>query len=168
LAARILVLAVVVALLWATGLLELNLPWEDPVFQVSGVCVAVYLLWSLAEGARKRPGMNLSQLAMYVVLLVSALDSFVLDVTVFLSPLVLRWAGAVLLLAGCCLRLAAVYLSAPQALLRAGRAMQLVGLPLGLGSLSGLVVGAVPGMVVALRTDESDSFGPGEEGPEEL
>lgn len=156
-----------VALLWATGLLELNLPWDDPVFRVSGASVVVYLLWSLAEGARKRPGMNLPQLAMYVVLLVSALDSFVLDVTVFLSPLVLRWAGAVLLLAGCSVRLAAIYLAAPQALLKAGRAMQLVGLPLGLGSLSGLVVGAVPGMVVALRTDESDSFGPVEERPEE-
>ena len=163
-----LILAFVVALLWATGLLELNLPWDDPVFQVSGASVAVYLLWSLWEGSRKRPGMNLSQLAMYVVLLVSALDSFILDVTVFLSPLALRWAGVVLLLAGCSLRLAAVYLAAPLALLKAGRAMQLVGLPLGLGSLSGLAVGAVPGMLVALRTDEAESFGPVEERSEEL
>ncbi len=159
-AARILVLAGVVALLWATGLLELNLPWADPVFQVSGACVAVYLLWSLTEGGRKRPGTTRSQLAMYVVLLVSALDSFVLDITVFVQPLPLRWVGAVLLLAGCALRLAAVYGSTSKLLLRAGRAMQLVGLPLGLGSVSGLAVGAVPGMVVALKSDESGDFGP--------
>lgn len=164
-AARVLILAGVVALLWATGLLELDLPWGDPVFQVSGVCVAVYLLWSLAEGARKRPGTDASQLAMYVVLLVSAVDSFVLDITVFTSPLVLRWAGALLLLAGCTARLAAVYGPAPGRSLKAGRALQVTGLPLGLGSLAGLVVGALPAMVVALRTDETPSFAePGETG----
>jgi hypothetical protein len=162
LAARILVLAGVVALLWATGLLELNLPWSDPLFVVSGVTVAAYLLWSLAEGARRRPGTDPSQLAMYVVLLVSAVDAFLLEITLFESPLAIRWAGAVLFAAGAGARLAAVYGGPKPALLRWGRVLQLVGLPLGVGSLAGAAVGAVPGTVAALRTDESKAFGRGE------
>ena len=157
-AARILILGLVVALLWATGMLELNLPWNDSVFQVTGISVLIYLLWSLAEGSRRRPGLNAPQLAMYVVLLVSAADSFVLSLTLFTSPMALRWAGAALLAAGSGLRLAAAYSSTSPAMLRAGRALQVIGLPLGLGSLAGLAVGVVPAMVVSVRADESGSF----------
>lgn len=157
-AARILVMAGVVALLWATGLLELDLPWSDPLFAVSGVTVVVYLLWSLGEGGRRRPGTDASQLAMYVVLLVSAVDSFLLELTIFESPLTVRWAGAALFFAGAGCRLLAVYGSRSPGLLRWGRVLQLVGLPLGLGSLAGTVVGALPGSIAAIRTDESSAF----------
>jgi hypothetical protein len=145
---RYLVPVAVVALLALTGMVDLSiLPWRSGDFQASLATVFVYLLWS-ASGDRE----GSDRTGIYTVLLVSAVDSFLLRLAVFQGLLFLRWAGVVILIAGCALRTIARRSSG---LLRAARVMQLAGLPLGFGTLAGLAVALFPGLVFALKEDVS-------------
>ncbi len=143
---RYLILPAVAAFLVFTGMLDLStLPWRDGDFLASLATVLVYLLWSLfgdREGSDRT--------GIYTVLLVSAVDSFLLRLTVFPGLMFVRWAGVVLLAGGCVVR---VMSPRSSGLLRAGRIMQLSGLPLGFGTLAGLAVALFPGLVFALKED---------------
>lgn len=148
---RFVVLAVIVAVLAATGLIDFGtLPWGNDDFRASGAVVLLYLAWSMAEKRPGTDGLDPSRLALYTVLLVSAVDSFLLRLTAWNGHFALRYAGAVLFAVGCALRLGA----GPRRnlrLLRTGRILQLVGLPAGLGSAAGVVTGALPGVIAASR-----------------
>ncbi len=143
---RYLIFPAVAAFLVFTGMLDLStLPWRDGDFLASLATVLVYLLWSLfgdREGSDRT--------GIYTVLLVSAVDSFLLRLTVFPGLMFVRWAGVVLLTGGCIVR---VMSPRSSGLLRAGRIMQLSGLPLGFGTLAGLAVALFPGLVFALKED---------------
>jgi hypothetical protein len=148
---RFVILAVVVAVLAAAGLIDFGtLPWGSDDFRASGAAVLLYLVWSLTEKRPGTDGLDPSRLALYTVLLVSAVDSFLLRLTVWRGLFAIRYAGTVLFAAGCALRLAAGPRRSLR-LLRAGRILQLVGLPAGLGSAAGMVTGAVPGAIAASR-----------------
>jgi len=137
----------VLAVLAATGLVDLSvLPWHSGDFQASLAVVLVYLFWS-ASGSRED---GADRTAMYAVLLVSTIDSFLLRMTVFGGLLPLRWAGVALLAAGSVMR---VLHGRRTGVFRAGRVLQLFGIPLGLGTLAGIVVAAFPGLVFALKED---------------
>ena len=128
-----------------------DLPWSDPDFQVSGGLVALYLVWSATESSLRRAVLCAPVLGMYATLLVSVLDSFLIRATPFATILgselwPVRWAGLVLFGVGSALRIATVA-RGPGSLLRAGRALQLAGLPLALGSVAGAVVGLLPAMM---------------------
>lgn len=157
---RILILAAVIVLLAVAGIINLgDLPWQNHDFRASGAVVLLYLFWSLSEKRGGSEGLDPSRLAMYTVLLVSAVDSFLLRITVWNGLYVLRYAGIALFAGGCVLRLTALA-KGRQGMLRVGRVLQLIGLPVGLGSIAGTAVGAVPGAVVASKealpvTDDS-------------
>ncbi|MBN1435026.1 hypothetical protein JW921_09720 [Candidatus Fermentibacterales bacterium] len=147
---RLLILVLAVGLLSVTGIARLEFPWGDPDFQISGTLVLAYLLWAGAESGRRRPRLDLPVLGMYSVLLVSVLDSFLIRLTVFPGVLgselwPVRWAGLGLFVIGSGIRLAPV--AGRTSALRAGRALQLAGLPAALGSVAGLVVGLLPAMM---------------------
>lgn len=145
---RYLIPPAVVALLALTGMVDLSiLPWRNSDFQASLATVCVYLLWSAAgdlEGSDRT--------GIYTVLLISAVDSFLLRLAVFQGLMFLRWAGVVLLAAGCALR---TLIRCRAGLLRTARIMQLAGLPLGFGTLAGPAVALFPGLVFALKEDVS-------------
>jgi hypothetical protein len=154
---RFVILAAVIAVLALAGLIDLGgLPWESNDFRASGVTVLLYLFWSLTESRGGIDGMDPSRLAMYTVLLVSAVDSFLLRITVWEGLYILRFAGVAIFAAGSILRLTSGSSGRP-GMLRAGRILQLVGLPAGLGSVAGVLVGAVPGTVAALREDQPEA-----------
>jgi hypothetical protein len=136
----------VLAVLAVTGLIDISsLPLHNPDFQVSLAVVLVYLFWSASGGGEH----GADRTALYAVLLVSAVDSFLLRATVFSGLFPLRWAGVGLLVAGSVARLAH---RGSVRRFRTGRVLQLFGLSLGLASIAGLVV-AVPGLVMASRED---------------
>ncbi len=144
---RYLIPLAVLAVLAATGVVDVSvLPWGNGEFQTSLAVVLVYLFWS-ASGSGED---GADRTAMYAVLLVSTIDSFLLRMTVFGGLLPLRWAGVALLTAGSAMR---VLHRRRIGVYRAGRVMQLFGIPLGLGSLAGIVVAAFPGLVFALKED---------------
>lgn len=144
---RYLIPLAVVAVLVITGLVDLaSLPWRNGDFQVSLAVVLVYLFWSAGGGDSQ----GADRTAIYAVLLVSAVDSFLLRLTSFQGLFVLRWAGVVLLAAGSVLR---ARHRGNLMSFRAGRVMQLFGIPLGLGTLAGMAVAAFPGLVFALKED---------------
>ncbi len=145
--ARYLIPVAVLAALIATGLVDISsLPWRNGDFQVSLAVVLVYLAWSATGGG----GEGADRTAIYTVLLVSAVDALFLRLTAFSGLMPLRWAGVVILAAGSVLRFVH---GGDVGRYRAGRVMQLFGLPLGLGTIAGLVVAAFPGLVFALKED---------------
>lgn len=134
----------VVSAVGALGFLDL--PWGDQSFQVSGLSVVLYFSWSLFG---RRPGekeMDLPNALSYMVLLISALDSFLVGMTTFEGPWLLRWAGLGILSVGI------MWCMENQGRLPhyAGRALLLLGFPLGLGSISGTVAGALAGAVIVV------------------
>lgn len=142
-AARIVVPILVIALLAAAGVIDLSLlPWEDTDFRVTLACIAIYLVWSVLESGSPTES---SRITLYAVLLVSVIDSFLLRLTVFHGLFPLRWAGAILLAAGCAARIYGLRRE-KENLLRWGRAMQMPGLAVGLGSISGIVLSVFPGI----------------------
>jgi len=147
---RSLVVLVLIGVLWLTGVVNLDsLPWDSTEFRISGSAVVLYLIWSAWESRYRGGSASLPYAVFYAVLLVSALDGFLLEITTFRSPWLLRWSGLVIFAAGSALRIAAFRTGSVTAL-RSGRYAQLAGLPLALGSIAGLVVAlaaGVPGSV---------------------
>ena len=84
------------------------------------------------------------------VALRGAADAFLLRMTAFSGFMAVRWAGVAILAAGCALRIAS-FKGEGTALSRPGRALQMVGLALGLGSLAGTAVALFPGIPSAYR-----------------
>ena len=155
-ALRAVLLAAVMLVLDRSGIVPLHLPWGSPDFQVSGATVLVYLLWSVF-GARFEPGTGRSpsRIALYIVLLVGAVDCFVLMPASTLEPhlalrglIPVRWAGVALLAASSVMH--ALSGGMPSRF-RAARLMQMDGIALGFGSPLGLVAGTVPGLLLVLR-----------------
>jgi len=160
---RSLIVLALLAVLWLAGIIDLStLPWDSPDFQVSGGTVLLYLLWSAAEMNRRRGTDSLPYTVFYAVLLVSAVDGFLLEITTFGRPMLLRWAGLGLFAAGSASRLRSYSLNSVN-LLRSGRYLQLAGLPLALGSISGIAVAALAG----LPGSRHEVFADTEEGAEE-
>lgn len=156
---RLAAVAIIIAALGFSGLVDFTLPWADADFQATGVTVLVYFLWSLA--AHRSTGRSSARLAVYGVLLVSAVDSMLLGITDFDGPAILRWAGVAILALG----------AGSSVFLRGGRMSPWqipsaisVGIALGLGSWAGLAA-SVPAMVVAIlsRDEAGDGEGPEEE-----
>jgi hypothetical protein len=144
---RYLIPLAVLAVLALTGVVDVSLlPWKNAEFQTSLGVVLVYLFWSAAGSG----GDGADRMAMYAVLLVSTIDSFLLRMTVFSGLLPLRWAGVVLLAAGSAML---VLHRGRIGVYRTGRIMQLFGIPLGLGTLAGIAVAVFPGLVFALKED---------------
>lgn len=159
---RSVAILVLLGLLWAFGLVDLGgLPWHSPDFRVGGATVLVYLAWSAWESRYRKGPDNLPYLVFYGVLLVSALDGFLLELTTWSSPWILRWAGLAMFTAGCILR-GAAYSRESVRILRYGRVLQLAGLPVALGSIAGTVVAlaaGIPGSIheeLGPATDEEE------------
>lgn len=114
----------------------------------------LYVLWSSTEMRMRGGGASpaLPFAAFYTVLLVSAVDGFLLRLTTWGGPMPLRWAGVLLFAAGSAARLAAMRRRSGS-LLRTGRILQLAGLPVALGSLSGSAAALLIGLPGALREE---------------
>jgi hypothetical protein len=145
---RILIPVAVIVLLNAAGIIDLSLlPWNDRDFQATLATVVIYLVWSVLESSTPTDG---SRITLYAVLLVSVLDSFLLRLTAFSGFMAVRWAGVILLFAGCSMRLFATRRKGT-GLAGYGRMGQMIGLALGLGSLAGTAVSLFPGIPSALK-----------------
>jgi hypothetical protein len=154
---RILVLAAVVAVLAVAGVIDLSgLPWGDPDFRASGSIVLLYMLWSVTETRTGSDALSLPRLGLYTVLLVSAVDSLLLRLTIFHGLFMVRYAGSAVFATGSILRFIA-FKKGSGSLLRVGRIMQLTGLPAGFGSVAGLIIGILPGSISALKESLPDT-----------
>lgn len=135
-----------IGLLWLLGIIDPEtLPLHSKEFQLCGVTVLLYLFWSAAESKYRGGSASLPYTVFYAVLLVSAVDSFLLELTTYGPPWFLRWAGLVLFASGSIMRLAA-YRKRSMKHLRLGRYLQLAGLPVALGSIAGTVVAIAAGI----------------------
>lgn len=152
---RLGMIVVLLGVLWAIGAIHPeDLPWGSGDFQISGVTVLLYILWSASE-TRARAGGSSSPIpfaVLYAVLLVSAVDGFLLRLTTYEGPLPLRWGGAALFAAGSVVRLRAIGISDVR-LLRIGRLLQIAGLPVSLGSIAGTVTAALLGVPGSIREE---------------
>ncbi len=147
---RILLPLAVIAGLAYFRLIDLSLfEMDDPNFQATLATVGIYMVWSVLEGSRDTDS---SRITLYAVLLVSALDAFLLGITNFSGLMFLRWAGVMLLTFGCVARLMAVR-RGNLLFLRYGRICQGFGIALGLGSIAGVVVAIFPGIPSSLKED---------------
>ncbi len=143
----------VIAVLSVLGVIHLeDLPWQSREFQVCGITVLIYLFWSAAESKFRGGRGGLPYTVFYAVLLVSAVDSFLLQLTAYGSPWILRWTGAALFAAGSTIRLAAFRYNSVRAL-RLGRFCQLAGLPVAFGSIIGTVVALSAGIPGSLHEE---------------
>jgi hypothetical protein len=143
---RSIAILVLIGMLWLLGVIDLEtLPWHSNEFQICGVTVLLYLFWSASESKYRGDSESLPYIVFYAVLLVSAVDSFLLELTTYDSLWILRWAGVVLFAAGSLIRVAA-YRSRSVNNLRLGRYLQLAGLPVALGSITGTVVALAAGI----------------------
>lgn len=147
---RFVLIIAVIAVLSVLGVIHPeDLPWQSREFQVCGITVLIYLFWSAAESKFRGGQGGLPYTVFYAVLLVSVVDSFLLQLTAYGSPWILRWAGAALFAAGSVIRLTAFRLNSVRAL-RLGRFCQLAGLPVAFGSIIGTVVAlsaGIPGSI---------------------
>lgn len=142
-----------IAALWIFGIIHLeDLPWHSGEFQVCGVTVVLYLFWSAAESKLRAGDGGFPYIVFYVVLLVSAIDSFLLQLTSYGPPWILRWTGVVLFTAGSVCRLGAFRRNSDK-ILRLGRFLQLAGLPVALGSIAGTVVAFAFGIPGSLHEE---------------
>ena len=149
-ALRIVIPLVVIAALAYAGIIDLSmLPWEDPDFQATLATVGVYMIWSVLENNAQT---NSSRITLYAVLLVSAIDTFLLRITAFHGLMFLRWVGVFLLTAGCTSRLISLR-KGSISFLRYGRIFQQIGLALGLGSIAGVTIAIFPGIPSSLKED---------------
>lgn len=143
---RSIAILALIGLLWLLGIIDPGaLPLHSREFQLCGVTVLLYLFWSAAESKYRGGSASLPYTVFYAVLLVSAVDSFLLGLTTYGPPWVLRWAGVVLFASGSTMRLAA-YRAGSVRYLRLGRYLQLAGLPVALGSIAGTVVALAAGI----------------------
>ncbi|MCK5785969.1 MAG: hypothetical protein KAH54_05350 [Candidatus Sabulitectum sp.] len=150
-AVRILLPLAVIAGLAFFGVIDLSiLPMEDPNFQVTLATIGIYMIWSVLESSTET---NSSRITLYAVLLVSALDTFLLELTNFPGLMFLRWTGVFLLTSGCIARLLALR-SENTKFLRYGRIGQELGIALGLGSVAGTVVAIFPGIPSSLKEND--------------
>jgi hypothetical protein len=158
---RSIAVLVLIGVLWLFGIIDLEtLPLHSMQFQVCGTTVLLYLFWSASESRYRGGSASLPYTVFYAVLLVSAIDSFLLELTTYGPPWILRWAGAGLFAAGSFARLSA-YRRSSVSLLRLGRYLQLAGLPVALGSISGTVIAAAAGIPGSIheelnQQDEAD------------
>lgn len=153
---RSIAILALIGVLWLLGIIDLEtLPWHSKEFQICGIAVLLYLFWSAAESKYRGGSQSLPYTVFYAVLLVSAVDSFLLELTTYDSPWILRWAGLILFAAGSFIRLAA-YRSRSVNNLRLGRYLQLAGLPVALGSIIGTVVALAAGIPGSIH-EELDS-----------
>lgn len=147
---RTLAALALIGLLWALDVIDLSsLPWDSQEFRAGGATVLVYLAWSAWESRYRRGSVGSAYAVFYAVLLVTALDSFLLELTTWSEPSALRWAGLFVFAAGCGFRIQA-YRSSSSGMLRTGRLLQLAGLPVALGSIAGLalaVLAGIPGSI---------------------
>ncbi len=147
---RILMPLVVIAGLAYFGVIDLSLlPMDDPNFQATLATIGIYMLWSILESVRDTDS---SRITLYAVLLVSALDTFLLELTNFSGHMYIRWAGVFLLVSGCLARLLALK-TGNRTLLRLARIGQELGVALGLGSIAGTVIAVFPGIPSSLREE---------------
>lgn len=145
---RILIPIAVIVVLNIAGLIDLSLlPWNDTDFQATLATVVIYLAWSVLESSTRT---DASRITLYAVLLVSVLDAFLLRLTAFSGFMIIRWAGVVILAAGCSMRIYALK-SGRTGLSAYGRIGQMLGLALGLGSLVGTGISLFPGIPSALK-----------------
>ncbi len=143
---RSIAILILIGVLWLLGIIDPGaLPLHSREFQLCGATVLLYLFWSAAESKYRGGSASLPYTVFYAVLLVSAIDSFLLDLTTYGPPWVLRWAGVVLFTFGSIVRLTA-YRTRSVRQLRLGRYLQLAGLPVALGSIAGTVVAAAAGI----------------------
>lgn len=149
-ALRIVIPLAVIAVLAYAGIIDLSmLPLEDPDFQATLATVGIYMIWSVLENNTQT---NSSRITLYAVLLVSAIDTFLLRITAFPGLMFLRWTGVVLLAAGCLARLISLR-NGSISFLRYGRIFQQLGVALGLGSIAGVVIAIFPGIPSSLKED---------------
>lgn len=143
---RSIALLALIGVLWLLGIIDPGaLPLHSREFHLCGVIVLIYLFWSAAESKYRGGSASLPYTVFYAVLLVSAIDSFLLELTTYGPPWILRWAGVVLFASGSTMRLAA-YRARSVRYLRLGRFLQLAGLPVALGSIAGTVVALAAGV----------------------
>jgi len=150
---RLGIVLLVLGVLWILGAISLeDLPWDSQEFRISGATVVCYLLWSAWESKTRTGGGEYSTpyTIFYIVLLVSAVDSFLLRMTTYGTPWPLRWAGLILFAAGCTIRVLA-FRNRSVKMLRAGRLIQLAGLPVALGSIAGSGVAILAGVPSSLH-----------------
>ncbi len=145
-----------IGVLWILGIIDPSaLPLDSRDFQICGATVLLYLFWSASESKYRGGSASLPYTVFYAVLLVSAVDSFLLELTTYGSPWVLRWTGLVLFACGSLMRLAA-YRTRSVRRLRLGRYLQLAGLPVALGSIAGTVIALAAGIPGSIH-EELDS-----------
>jgi len=103
---RSIAILALIGILWLVGIIDLEtLPWHSKEFQICGSTVLLFLIWSTSESKYRRNSANLPYTVFYAVLLVSVIDSFLLELTTFGPPWILRWTGLVLFAAGSFLRI---------------------------------------------------------------
>ncbi len=138
---RLAAFVVFLAALRLAGLITFDLPWGDTGFQVTGATTLLYLAWSLA-GPREAPPAGgaggTAGMARYAVLLVSAVDGLLLDLTPIPGPGWIRWAGPASFAAG-----AALGMARREGSSRAAEALRLCGLATGFGSIAGVVTAVI-------------------------
>ncbi len=151
---RIGIVIVVLAVLWVLGAINpAELPWQNRNFQIIGLTLLAFIIWSGIESrSRISPYSSLPEVVFTVALVISAVDSFVLELTVIQESYFFRWAGLGLFVLGIVSR---VYASRKGILTyhRVGRIFLLIGLPVAFGSLLGLVLAVVAGIPIALREE---------------
>ncbi|MBD3369800.1 hypothetical protein GF402_05485 [Candidatus Fermentibacteria bacterium] len=123
-----------------------GLPWSDQSFQVSALSVGVYFFWSLLQRRESERRMDLANGVTYMVLLISVLDGFLVEMTVFDDTWWLRWAGLGILSAG----VGWCMVDHERVPHYVGRVLLLMGFPLGLGSISGAIAGALAAILILM------------------
>ncbi len=151
---RIGVVILVLGVLWVLGAIDPGqLPWQNQDFQITGITLLAFIVWSGFE-SRMRDNLysNLASVVFTVVLVISAVDSFLLELTVIREPFLIRWIGLGIFVLGAVLR---IYSMQKDTLLhhRIGRILLLIGLPTALGSMFGLALASVAGIPAALREE---------------
>ncbi len=157
-ALRSLTVLALIGVLWLLGIIDPEaLPLHSSEFQICGATVLLYLFWSASESKYRGGSASLPYTVFYAVLLVSAIDGFLLELTTYGPPWILRWTGLVLFASGSVMRLAA-YRNRSVKHLRLGRFLQLAGLPVALGSIAGTVVAITAGIPGSINEelDQSD------------
>lgn len=152
---RLAAFAVFLAALRLAGLITFDLPWGDTGFQVTGATTILYLVWTMTgrSGASHDGGTGgAAAMARYAVLLVSAVDGLLLELTPIPGPAWVRWAGPAAFAAG-----AAIGIVRREGSSRPAEVLRLLGLAAGFGSIAGMVVAVVA--LAALSHASADSGG---------